>query len=199
MKIARKKLGEFKDIWTEAKDAERWDDERLCYLDPEWNIATDAKTIDFDALVKTIPTVEKEHKDVIEAMKREEEAKKNPIKHIKEIIDVKQEMTIEKLRKMADNALMAKQNEVEIPTKSTESSNQVRSMNKNVENDKELDEQCRNFMEPCKACTEKEKALRSRNDKFTQMNNLLKETSKKIDLLKDELILIDKLIKGFKR
>ncbi|MFS7967582.1 hypothetical protein Hanom_Chr09g00787411 [Helianthus anomalus] len=175
----------------------RWNREEEIARKKLGNIATDPKTIDFDALVKTIPTVEEEYKDVIEAMMREEEAKN---KYVEDIIDVKQEMTAENLKKMADRAMMAKQNEVETPTKSTESLNQVRSMNKIVENGKETEneEQWRNCMEPCKACTEKDKALKSRNAEFTKINDLLKETNKKIDLLKDDLILKDELIKSSK-
>ncbi|MFS7900349.1 hypothetical protein Hanom_Chr00s108192g01806551 [Helianthus anomalus] len=44
--IARKKLDKIYNIWKEAKDAGRWDDERKCYLDPEENIATDPNRID---------------------------------------------------------------------------------------------------------------------------------------------------------
>ncbi|MFS7947932.1 hypothetical protein Hanom_Chr06g00553981 [Helianthus anomalus] len=50
----------------------------------------------------------------------------------------------------------------------------------------------------CKICAEKETALKSKIDDFTQMENVLKETNHKIDSLKDELVLKDKLMKGSK-
>ncbi|MFS7929105.1 hypothetical protein Hanom_Chr04g00328601 [Helianthus anomalus] len=44
--------------YKEAKKAKRWDPNRECYLDPKGNICVDQATIDFKALVKSIPTVE---------------------------------------------------------------------------------------------------------------------------------------------
>ncbi|MFS8021213.1 hypothetical protein Hanom_Chr16g01424811 [Helianthus anomalus] len=42
--------------YKEAVKAKRWDPNRECYLDPKGNVCTDPKTIDFDALVKSIPS-----------------------------------------------------------------------------------------------------------------------------------------------
>ncbi|KAM0050112.1 putative transcription factor interactor and regulator CCHC(Zn) family [Helianthus debilis subsp. tardiflorus] len=168
---ARKKLGEIKMIYKEAVEYNRWDEERQCYLDREENIATDPATIDFDALVKTIPTVEEEHAEVLVAMikeKAEKEVKLNAAKNGLEIIDVKQELTVENLRKMADNALMAKPNKVESSTVSAESSNQVRSLNDNVENGKSIDEKFMHCIKMCKIYTEKENGLKSKIDELTQ-------------------------------
>ncbi|MFS7986513.1 hypothetical protein Hanom_Chr11g01011191 [Helianthus anomalus] len=145
-------------IYREAKESNSWDEEPQCYLDPEGNITTDPTTIDFDALVKTIPIVEEEYKDVLAAMrieKAEKEAKLNPTKHVPETIDVKQELTAENLKKMVDKSLAAKQNEVESSSVSTESSNQVRALNENVQNGKSNDEKCRHCIKMCKICIEK--------------------------------------------
>ncbi|MFS8002869.1 hypothetical protein Hanom_Chr13g01207161 [Helianthus anomalus] len=53
--ITRIKMNKIEEIWMEARDAKRWDAKRQCLLDPEGNIATDPKTIDFKAFVKTTP------------------------------------------------------------------------------------------------------------------------------------------------
>ncbi|MFS7954106.1 hypothetical protein Hanom_Chr07g00626431 [Helianthus anomalus] len=64
-------------FFKEAKHAKRWDDERKCYLGPQGNPSTHPKTIDFAALLATIPTAAeyyaKKKKDKELAKKREEE------------------------------------------------------------------------------------------------------------------------------
>ncbi|MFS7964031.1 hypothetical protein Hanom_Chr08g00745331 [Helianthus anomalus] len=47
------------EIFKEAKEAKLWDEQRNYFLDAEWNPATNPKTVDFDALVATIPTAAK--------------------------------------------------------------------------------------------------------------------------------------------
>ncbi|MFS7989108.1 hypothetical protein Hanom_Chr11g01042841 [Helianthus anomalus] len=105
----------------EVRYAERWDDGRQCFLDAEGNNVTNPNTIDFEAVVKTIPTIEVEYKEVFERLRREKERRENPDKFVKEIIIVNQEMTAENLMKMADKAMMTKITEVDNKTKSESS------------------------------------------------------------------------------
>ncbi|MFS8007042.1 hypothetical protein Hanom_Chr14g01256301 [Helianthus anomalus] len=49
-------LSELHDIFMEAKHANRWDNERKCFVDPQGNPAVDPKMVDFEALVAAIPT-----------------------------------------------------------------------------------------------------------------------------------------------
>ncbi|KAJ0734988.1 putative transcription factor interactor and regulator CCHC(Zn) family [Helianthus annuus] len=98
--------------YKEAKKAKRWDPDRECYLDPKGNICVDPATIDFEALVKSIPTVEEQIK--IDAANRAERERlkqerhetylrsKEPKKLDEGIIEVEKEMTSENLTKMAD-------------------------------------------------------------------------------------------------
>ncbi|MFS8006774.1 hypothetical protein Hanom_Chr14g01253111 [Helianthus anomalus] len=51
---AHERLNEVCTTFREAKHAERCDDERKCYLDPQGNSAVDPKMVDFDALVASI-------------------------------------------------------------------------------------------------------------------------------------------------
>ncbi|KAJ0715659.1 putative transcription factor interactor and regulator CCHC(Zn) family [Helianthus annuus] len=119
-RIARRRLDATYEVFKEAKDAKRWDLQRKCFLDIEGNPVTDPKTVDFAALVATIPTVAEYY---------------SVKKHVEENVDMNKEMTAENLKKMSDKPMMAKQTEVETQTESTESSNQVKSMGKNDEND----------------------------------------------------------------
>ncbi|MFS7986992.1 hypothetical protein Hanom_Chr11g01016781 [Helianthus anomalus] len=50
------RLNEVYDVFMEAKSANRWDDKRKCFLDPQGNLAVDPKMVDFEALVAAIPT-----------------------------------------------------------------------------------------------------------------------------------------------
>ncbi|MFS7912965.1 hypothetical protein Hanom_Chr02g00136111 [Helianthus anomalus] len=99
--------------------------------------------------------------------------------------------------------MMAKATEVENQTKSTESSNQVRSMGKDGEDGKKFENktevQCRKCMEPSGACTEKAETLKSRNIEFTKFDDLLKERVKKIDLLKKDLVLKENQIRDLNK
>ncbi|MFS7919882.1 hypothetical protein Hanom_Chr03g00217841 [Helianthus anomalus] len=74
------RLNEVSTVFKEAKQAERWDDERKCFLDPQGNPAADPKNVDFNALVVAIPTAgeyyskKKEDKNYLEQV--EERIKK---------------------------------------------------------------------------------------------------------------------------
>ncbi|MFS8022670.1 hypothetical protein Hanom_Chr16g01442251 [Helianthus anomalus] len=68
--LAHKKLKRIREAYKEAVKAKRWDPDRECYLDPKGNICTDPKSIDFEALVRLIPSVEERIK--IDAEKRAE-------------------------------------------------------------------------------------------------------------------------------
>ncbi|MFS7979960.1 hypothetical protein Hanom_Chr10g00933801 [Helianthus anomalus] len=153
----------------------RWDTQRECYLDKDGNPVVDPKIVDFDAHVKSIPTSAGLYKT------KKEEPKK---KYVEEIIDLNQEMTTKNLKKMADKAMMAKQNKVETQTESTESSQKDKSRGKDGENGKKSElkneVQCRKCMETFSACTEKEEILISRNTEITKIDDLIKERCKKL-------------------
>ncbi|MFS7936318.1 hypothetical protein Hanom_Chr05g00414141 [Helianthus anomalus] len=67
-------------IFKEARDARRWDAERNCYMDKEGIPVVDPKTIDFEALIASIPTVDK--------LYRPRKRRRIVKKHVEEIINV---------------------------------------------------------------------------------------------------------------
>ncbi|MFS7979294.1 hypothetical protein Hanom_Chr10g00925651 [Helianthus anomalus] len=68
--LASIKMKRVHNAYKEATKAKRWDPDRECYLDPKGNICVDPKSIDFEALVKSIPPVEEQIK--IDASNRAE-------------------------------------------------------------------------------------------------------------------------------
>ncbi|MFS7947374.1 hypothetical protein Hanom_Chr06g00547541 [Helianthus anomalus] len=61
-----------REAYKETVKAKRWDPDRECYLDPKGNICIDPKTIDFEALGKSIPTEEEPmRRDAKEKAKKE--------------------------------------------------------------------------------------------------------------------------------
>ncbi|MFS8003145.1 hypothetical protein Hanom_Chr13g01210471 [Helianthus anomalus] len=68
--LASIKMKRIYNAYKEAKKAKIWDPDRECYLDPKGNICVDPKSIDFEALVKSIPTSEEQIK--IDAANRAE-------------------------------------------------------------------------------------------------------------------------------
>ncbi|KAL9992131.1 putative transcription factor interactor and regulator CCHC(Zn) family [Helianthus debilis subsp. tardiflorus] len=54
---ARMRLDEVYDAYKEATRANRWSQEKECYVDPQGNPTVDPDEIDFEALVAAIPTV----------------------------------------------------------------------------------------------------------------------------------------------
>ncbi|MFS7915714.1 hypothetical protein Hanom_Chr02g00168491 [Helianthus anomalus] len=44
-------------VFIEAKQLNRWDKERKCFVDPQGNLTVDPQTVDFEALIAAIPTV----------------------------------------------------------------------------------------------------------------------------------------------
>ncbi|MFS7926510.1 hypothetical protein Hanom_Chr04g00297881 [Helianthus anomalus] len=160
--------------YKEAKRAKRWDPDRECYVDPKGNVCTDPKSIDFEALVKSIPSEEGQIK--IDAAKRaekerlrkeryEEFLKSKKSKNLDEgIIDVKAEMTVENLTKMVDQIMMAKA--LEVDSKSaleSESSGKVSSNGSNVEPGKaekaKSESDCMNCMKEGKEFFKQKKKL----------------------------------------
>ncbi|KAJ0643074.1 putative transcription factor interactor and regulator CCHC(Zn) family [Helianthus annuus] len=54
--VARERINELYGPFNEAKEVNRWDAERECFLDPQGNPMVDPKKVDFDALIAAIPT-----------------------------------------------------------------------------------------------------------------------------------------------
>ncbi|MFS8003809.1 hypothetical protein Hanom_Chr13g01218251 [Helianthus anomalus] len=130
-------------------EQKRWDPDRECYLDPQGNVCTNPKAINFDALVTSIPT---EAEDIQKEKERKEKAEKIAMG----IIDVNGEMIAEILKKMVDQVLMAKALEVDTESASeSELSSKVSSVSPNVELGKAQETKsegdCRNCMKPCKS------------------------------------------------
>ncbi|MFS7964080.1 hypothetical protein Hanom_Chr08g00746001 [Helianthus anomalus] len=187
--------------YKEAKKTTRWDPDRECYLDPKGNICFDPVTIDFEALVKSISTVEEQIKiDAAKRTKRERlkqeryEAylrSKEPKKVDEGIIDVEKEMTTENLTKMANQVLMEKALEVDYKSASKfESSEKVSSSGSNNEPGKaenaKYESVCRGCMRECKVCNTHDYLSRTR----------IQELTDKIVIIDREVIGRDKLIKG---
>ncbi|KAJ0880381.1 hypothetical protein HanRHA438_Chr10g0462461 [Helianthus annuus] len=55
---ARLRLDDVYDAYKEATRAGRWSKDKGCYVDPQGNPTVDPKTVDLDALVAAIPTVD---------------------------------------------------------------------------------------------------------------------------------------------
>ncbi|MFS7945406.1 hypothetical protein Hanom_Chr06g00523921 [Helianthus anomalus] len=105
--------------YKEAKKAKRWDPDRECYLDRKGNICVDPATIELDALVKSIPTIEEQIK-IDAANRAERERLKTELRERHErylislepkkldegIINVEKEMTAENLTKMVDQVMI---------------------------------------------------------------------------------------------
>ncbi|XP_035831996.1 uncharacterized protein LOC118481024 [Helianthus annuus] len=97
--------------WKEATQANRWDPDRECYLDPNGNIIVEPSSVTLETLIESLKQ-EDEQRERDAAKKAEEEELKS--KKIDEgIIDTTKEMTAENLTKMADKVLMAKELEVD--------------------------------------------------------------------------------------
>ncbi|MFS7962804.1 hypothetical protein Hanom_Chr08g00730801 [Helianthus anomalus] len=109
------------------------------------------------------------------------------------IIDVNVEMTAENLKKMADQVLMAKALEVDTKSASdSESSSKVSSVSPNDESGKDQEikfkSDCRNCMKACKVCNTNEFVLKSN----------IQDLTSKINILKNDMVLKDKLVKSSK-
>ncbi|XP_022020137.1 uncharacterized protein LOC110920219 [Helianthus annuus] len=100
--------------WKEAKSAKRWDAERECYLDPKGNIVV-------ETLIEQLAEEEEERHRMWwgkEAEEKENE-KEIQLKKVNDgIIDTTKEFTAERLKKMADKVLAAKELEVDSKTSS---------------------------------------------------------------------------------
>ncbi|MFS7954290.1 hypothetical protein Hanom_Chr07g00628551 [Helianthus anomalus] len=94
------RLSEVYDVFIEAKNYKRWDEERKFYLDPQENPAVDLKNVDFKALATAIPTAgefyskikedKNYEKEVEKRIKRVNNASVEKKKSVEEIIDESQ-------------------------------------------------------------------------------------------------------------
>ncbi|KAJ0765176.1 putative transcription factor interactor and regulator CCHC(Zn) family [Helianthus annuus] len=76
--LAHIKMKRIYNTYKEAKKAKRWDPYQECYLDPKVNICVDPKSIDFEALVKLIPSTEEQIKiDAANRAERERERERD--------------------------------------------------------------------------------------------------------------------------
>ncbi|MFS7919015.1 hypothetical protein Hanom_Chr03g00207951 [Helianthus anomalus] len=193
--VAHFRMKRIREAYKEAVKGKRWDSDRECYLDPKGNVCTDPKTIDFEALVKSIPTEEEfmrrdaEKKAEKERLEKVEKEKSEKLEE--EIIDVNVEMITENLKKMADQVMMAKALEVDTKSASeSESSSKVSSVGSNVEPCKaekaKSDSDCKNCMKECKVCNTHEYVSKSQ----------IQELTNKINILKKDMFNKDKLVKS---
>ncbi|MFS7929091.1 hypothetical protein Hanom_Chr04g00328461 [Helianthus anomalus] len=188
--LAQRKYQRIYDSYKEAKKAKMWDPDRECYLDPKGNICIDPKSIDFDALVKSILSVEEQIKIDAEKIAEKERLRqeryeeflrsKKSEKVDEGIIDVKAEMTAKNLTKMADQVTMAKELEVDSKSASeSESSEKVSSSGSDDEPGKaekgKSERDCRNCMKECKVCNTHQYLSRSQIQELTDKINTLQQ------------------------
>ncbi|MFS7913602.1 hypothetical protein Hanom_Chr02g00143651 [Helianthus anomalus] len=216
--LLRKKFGTAKnekkiyDAYKEAKKAKRWDPDRECHLDPKGNICIDPKSIDFKALVKSIPSEEEKIK--IEAEKRAEKERlrheryeeflrsKDSKKVDEGIIDFKKELTAENLTKMADQVMRAKVLEVDSKSASeSESSEKLSSSGSDSELGKaenaKSESVCRNCMKEFKDLTNKinilnrevigrDKLVKSSTDRINELTEKIKTDENDVECFRKE-------------
>ncbi|KAJ0714031.1 putative transcription factor interactor and regulator CCHC(Zn) family [Helianthus annuus] len=175
----------------DAVGAERWSEELECYLDPYGNPVVDPAKVDFDAVTNAFPSegvyntkrlsdknylIEfmKELKEIFEASlpkvvemkRRKEEDLKKMIEEVKAVVKIDAEEKIEKIQKT----------EAADVSSTTEVRKFSDSLNDEVIVDKE--NKCRNCIEQCKNCTEKEDRLKTKDAEMHKLENALKEKCK---------------------
>ncbi|MFS7919707.1 hypothetical protein Hanom_Chr03g00215871 [Helianthus anomalus] len=104
-------LSEVYEIFMEAKRANRWDNERKCFVDPQGNPTVDPKMVDFEALVAAIPTAGVWESKILkdptyknemeEGIRRVIYASVEKKKSVEEIVDESQKM-VDELKKTTE-------------------------------------------------------------------------------------------------
>ncbi|MFS7936037.1 putative transcription factor interactor and regulator CCHC(Zn) family [Helianthus anomalus] len=221
---ARWEIGKLYEPFQEAQRANRWNEELECYLDPQGNPVVDPSKVDFDAVTNVFPSerifntkrlsdksylpelmnklrevFEASLPKVVEMKKRKEEELKKMIEEVKTVAKIageeKQKAEEEqKPKEMEENVekiqetKAAEHAEVSITEviKSSELSN--------VELVVEKENKCRNCIEKCKACTEKEEIIKTKDNEMNKLENALKlKCKERIDTEQSLKLKVEKL------
>ncbi|MFS7905571.1 hypothetical protein Hanom_Chr01g00049231 [Helianthus anomalus] len=167
------------DTYKEAKKARRWDPDRECYLDSKGNICI------------KIDDAKRAEKERLKEESRQRYLKSLEQKKDEGIIDTTKEMTTENLKKMADQALMAKALEVDSKSaSSSESSGKVSSSGSENESGKADSAKTESV---CKGCT---KECNVCNTHTYLANTRIQELIEKMVLIDKEVLNHDKLVKA---
>ncbi|MFS7911118.1 hypothetical protein Hanom_Chr02g00114271 [Helianthus anomalus] len=164
--------------WKEAKRANRWDQDRECYLDDKGNIIVEPSSLILETLMESL-NQEDGQRERDAAKKAEEEELKS--KKIDEgIIDTTKEMIVENLKKMVDKVLMAK--ELEVDSKSaSESTSKVSKSGSNNESgntDKaKTESDCKNCMKDCKVFSTNAYLMLKKTQDLVEKSKWLKNKS----------------------
>ncbi|KAJ0826973.1 putative transcription factor interactor and regulator CCHC(Zn) family [Helianthus annuus] len=221
---ARWEIGKLYEPFQEAQRAKRWNEELECYLDPQGNPVVDPSKVDFDVVTNVfqsertfktkrlsdksyLPELMNKLREVFEASlpkvvemkKRKEEELKKMIEEVKTVANLageenqkaeeeqKPKEMEEKVKKIQETKA-AEHAEVSITEviKSSELSN--------VELVVEKENKCRNCIEKCKACTEKEEIIKTKDNEMNKLENALKlKCKERIDTEQSLKLRVEKL------
>ncbi|KAJ0809384.1 putative transcription factor interactor and regulator CCHC(Zn) family [Helianthus annuus] len=192
---ARMRLDDVYNAYREATWAGRWSKDKGCYVDPQGNPTVDPKTVDLDALVAAIPTVdvwckgirenprykqqveegirkvifaslEEKKKKTVEEIVTESEKMVNEVKKV----EGKAEEVVEEKTQVAEEDQIQKIEEAKVPVIEviiqTDTSDKI---------DNEAEQQCKKCMETCSSCIEKDAKLNNRDIEFTKIEKIFKE------------------------
>ncbi|KAJ0484297.1 putative transcription factor interactor and regulator CCHC(Zn) family [Helianthus annuus] len=192
---ARMRLDDVYNAYREATWAGRWSKDKECYVDPQGNPTVNPKTVDLDALVAAILTVDVWCKGLRENPRYKQKVEEGIQKVIFASLEKKKKMTVEeivtesekvvsevkKVEKKAEEGVedkvqvaeedqIQKTEETKVPVIEviiqTDTSDKI---------DNEAEQQCKKCMETCSACIEKDEKLNNRDIEFTKINKIFKE------------------------
>ncbi|XP_022041186.1 myosin-7-like [Helianthus annuus] len=195
--------------FKEAQKAKRWDAERECYLDPQGNPVVDPRKVDFDAVANIFPDRDTFHtrrlskkdyeanlfkrlKEVFEASlpkvmelrKKKEEEIEKLVEEVKKTARDVDEKNDEDQKLTTEESNVPDETEVKILTESSELLN-------NDQNVDKTEDKCRNCIEMCKACTEKDEKLKSKDIELNKIETIFKIKCKEV--IENEEVLKQKI------
>ncbi|XP_035835782.1 uncharacterized protein LOC118484014 [Helianthus annuus] len=207
---ARIRLDEVYDAYKEATQAGRWSKEKECFVDPQGNPTVDPETVDFEALVATIPTVSVWCKGLEEIPRNKEKVQEGirkviyasleKKKTVEEIVDESEKLVkeVKKADEKVEEAIAEKQQEIEedqnqqakeATVPNTGVTTQTDSSNQSVDN--KAEQQCKKCMETCSKTT---KCLEARYEgKQMVLNQYIDDVAKLKQELADKEKLVNKL------
>ncbi|KAJ0837524.1 hypothetical protein HanRHA438_Chr16g0779111 [Helianthus annuus] len=94
---ARMRLDDVYNAYREATWAGRWSKDKECYVDPQGNPTVDPKTVDLDALVAAIPTVDVWCKGIRENPRYKQQVEEGIRKVIFASLEEKKKKTVEEI------------------------------------------------------------------------------------------------------
>ncbi|MFS8035008.1 hypothetical protein Hanom_Chr17g01587941 [Helianthus anomalus] len=172
--------------YKEARWASRWDSEYECYIDPKGLKRSEVieKRLKMKSIKLCILAWKKKKKKTVEEIVIESQKLVKDVKKEKRGDDVVAGKEHEKIDDETEKEVVAeKQQEKEDQKQKVENATvpivevgiQSKSSEMLEKVDYKIDEQCKKCMETCKACTEKDNNLRSRDIEFTKIEKIFKE------------------------